>query len=1107
MKRVGIIMLCSVTLVACGGAGTDMPSTPPGALPAVSIATPSDSSAAPQNDNSNGVIATKSTRDYVGYVDVLFLNATNVRWSGNQFISDSVNVASVNGVLSHYPQAKVEQGINGKTADQLLQSYRYMKQQGLKSAYDWNGYYKIYLADETQATQMASDLKAISNLIESAQTKYKPIPLGNAQPTPDLTASQGYLKSFALTGGLNLTAMWAAPYNLSGQSVDITDIEDGAYLDHEDLVGQPIGQAQDYTPDDKNYTQHGTAVAGILAAKKDSKGVTGIVNSVKNMDIALFSLPLMAAQLAYFDTGVVDPNWGKTDSPGVREGDVVVIVTGSATPDPVKYPGLPYEWTTLEFKAMQQMTEMGVTFVEAAGNESVNYDDPKYSPITSQDSGAIFVGASQGSNLVKADFSNCGKRVDVFAWGQGVLTSGYGDYGREPLLIVDNDYVTKDALNVCFPASWWAAKGGFASDANAQQVVKALCAKNSKYCPAGVVISMAPYKGGFCPADHTLVPKTLNGKTIQTADDGGQFFYDNDPTTPEWNVSGQTQWYTNFNGTSASTPIIGGGVVLLQEYVRQVWNADGTYKRVYLTSQQVREILKESGKGQGAKDTNNPSQPASCPIGVQPDFGKALQLIDQGWCPDKANNKCAIPQIKYFPPKPVGPSQATAFDMDGDKRADLIAFTSDHKWTIDLSSTGPTYVKGLPKGATPDNFGYWDITIALPANALPKSGMFFPVVADYNSDGQADLAIYDSANGQWYIKYTTADVLAGKWGSGWDRIIDYSKVVGWKAYSRPAPGDYDGDGWMDIGLVTPDGHWLMDYGKFTITAVNADKAAVQWNKQDSWGNFDKDVPFLTAQQLQQAPAWAYLPMGMPYNAVNDTGQGPTNIVFIVPDGLPNSGQTFVAFSPDFTFEPPETKFSPTGNATYIAPFPIQWNDGWSDGFGNVTTYKDSSSGHWSTQWIEGKGWIQDSINFGDTNCRVIPADYDGDGSDDRAVLCDGGEYRIAYSGSKYSVSSDGLRHIQEIPVQQPLPAFVYPGGVSLQDIKAIFETVDYLCPTVAPGPSGCTIDTMSPIPIGPYFPQCVDAVNKQYTSDPCADPLKKVTCEVKHIQQAQCVWQ
>jgi hypothetical protein len=198
----------------------------------------------------------------------------------------------------------------------------------------------------------------------------------------------------------------------------------------------------------------------------------------------------------------------------------------------------------------------------------------------------------------------------------------------------------------------------------------------------------------------------------------------------------------------------------------------------------------------------------------------------------------------------------------------------------------------------------------------------------------------------------------------------------------------------------------------------------------------------------------------------------------------------------------------TGASDMIAPADVFVTNG--EGSAYLPTFRNSNTGQWNATWTLGKGWVADTLNFGGANCRSIPADYDGDTILDRATLCDAGEFRIAYSGygdNKFSMGADGLRHVQEMPVQQPLPAYVYPGGVSFQDIKAIFETVDYLCPTVAPGPSGCTIDTMSPIPIGPYFPQCVDAVNKQYTSDPCADPLQKVACEVKRIQQAQCVWQ
>lgn len=89
----------------------------------------------------------------------------------------------------------------------------------------------------------------------------------------------------------------------------------------------------------------------------------------------------------------------------------------------------------------------------------------------------------------------------------------------------------------------------------------------------------------------------------------------------------------------------------------------------------------------------------------------------------------------------------------------------------------------------------------------------------------------------------------------------------------------------------------------------------------------------------------------------------------------------------------------------------------------------------------------------------------------------------------------------------PLPGFVYPGGISFKEEKEIFETVNYLCPTLAPSGNNapCSLVTMTPAPVSPYFPQCANKVRKQYVVDPCTT-TNKVACETMHIQQAGCVY-
>ncbi len=94
-----------------------------------------------------------------------------------------------------------------------------------------------------------------------------------------------------------------------------------------------------------------------------------------------------------------------------------------------------------------------------------------------------------------------------------------------------------------------------------------------------------------------------------------------------------------------------------------------------------------------------------------------------------------------------------------------------------------------------------------------------------------------------------------------------------------------------------------------------------------------------------------------------------------------------------------------------------------------------------------------------------------------------------------------FRVVTHDPIQDPLPGFVYPGGVSYKEVKEIFSTINYMCPTVAGNDSTppCTMLNMIAAPIGPYFPQCVDAIRKQYPADTCTTPSKQISCETLRL--------
>lgn len=144
-------------------------------------------------------------------------------------------------------------------------------------------------------------------------------------------------------------------------------------------------------------------------------------------------------------------------------------------------------------------------------------------------------------------------------------------------------------------------------------------------------------------------------------------------------------------------------------------------------------------------------------------------------------------------------------DFDGDGRADRVAWNVDETnvitWFILQSETNS--IRTL-------NWGQF-----------PPTGTDAFVPADYDGDGQLDVAVYRRANGVWYIiESSTGNARYEYWGG--------------LASDNPLIGDYDGDGKADVCIGRNQGGLLVWYIR------NSSDGQMQ---VIHWGSFNTDSFF------------------------------------------------------------------------------------------------------------------------------------------------------------------------------------------------------------------------------------------------------------------------
>lgn len=243
---------------------------------------------------------------------------------------------------------------------------------------------------------------------------------------PDFTPNQGYLRDAALGHGSETVRSWPGG---RGQAVRICDLEYSWNLSHVDLpTVTRIGPAG---TDPFNNTNHGTAVLGVMLARDDGAGTTGMSpsasghvvpvyrNSTWDIGAAIITAltELEAGDILLIEQQVQGPNW-----PGAGQAGLV-----------------PSDWILGWYNAAVTATGNGVVVIEAAGNGSENLDDPIYSSgngghwpfLPENDSGAIIVGGGLTPSHLAEDrtrsaSSNYGSAVELHSWSTRVATLGFG---------------------------------------------------------------------------------------------------------------------------------------------------------------------------------------------------------------------------------------------------------------------------------------------------------------------------------------------------------------------------------------------------------------------------------------------------------------------------------------------------------------------------------------------------------------------------------------------------------------------------------------------------------------------------------------------------------
>ncbi len=240
--------------------------------------------------------------------------------------------------------------------------------------------------------------------------------------------SQGYMAP----APLGIGSLWARAHpGGRGDGVGIVDLERGWFENHQDLPDLVPLHGDNLDGVGTFKGDHGTAVLGEMVAKDGNCiGVASIAPGVARVGLASHYNAASDTQ-GYVAEAIVaaitalDENGDRF----LKAGDVLLLE--------VQRDYKPVEIDHADFTAIRAASSLGIIVVEAAGNSGYNLDGYRDETCARifcrgssdfRESGAIMVGAALSALPHKRKrSSNYGSRIDCYAWGNNVVSAGYGD--------------------------------------------------------------------------------------------------------------------------------------------------------------------------------------------------------------------------------------------------------------------------------------------------------------------------------------------------------------------------------------------------------------------------------------------------------------------------------------------------------------------------------------------------------------------------------------------------------------------------------------------------------------------------------------------------------